>query len=190
MALPESDLQFTVSVKKDKSIDPDEWVRLVKDSLTSADDLLSKSGKGTNAKFKYTKKSANASLKPIEKKMRAILKKMDGATETALRDVLEQIKSEAVQLTPEDTGKLRASAFVATDILKTVVQGRVGYNIIDGLVPSGVQTGVNYAVFIHENRMANFRVGQAGFLLEAMNRHAGDVGTALSIKLGVERHGL
>jgi hypothetical protein len=184
--LPEADLQFTVSVKKDKSIQmlPEK----MKSVMEQIEGMVGLEGKQrSNASFKRSKKSSGSATKAVEKTMREALKKIDTSSETALMTIMEDIRNEAVELTPEDTGKLRRSAFAATSILKTVIQGRVGYNITSGPVPPGVETGVDYAVLVHENRVGvQFKVGQAGFLLEAMNRHAGDIKIALEVAIDME----
>ena len=165
MALPNADLEVRISLKKEK-------LKKANKSLTKFNNQMKRTlSKKTRSKaFKVTKNNSKQASKELNDKLRKIFMGLDEASERALMEQLKSIQSEALRLTPVDTGLLRNTSFVATETLKTRVVGKVGYNIRSGPVPSGVQTGAEYAIFVHEDRNVYHEPPtQAGFLFSAVN---------------------
>jgi len=91
------------------------------------------------------------------------LEKLANRMSTAPREVERQLsmalgrgiamaEGEAKRRTPVDTGYLRSS-----------IGGSGGYSFVRGLI-AGVGTNVKYAIYVHENKRAKHRVGEARFM--------------------------
>lgn len=182
MALPTSDLQFTISVKKAATEELKKRVKAIGNEVSELGNLRTRE----YASFAFRKRTAAQALGKIRKKVDGALKEVEGATQLAVQEVLEKIKIEAQQITPVDTGALHDSAFVAVETANKYIHGKVGYNITSGPVPSGVTTGVNYAVFVHETPM-HHNNGQWKFFQAAVESNQMQIKGMLvdSIKKGV-----
>lgn len=166
MTLPTGDLQFTVSIRSNVHGKPyqREFDRLRKD----IGGLFTKKRK--SVAFKVSRQNARASLKALEKQVREETDSITDGTMRAVERVLNKIKTDAVRITPKDTGLLRKSAFVAVERTKHRIRGRVGYEIISGPIPPGVAVGAFYSVWVHENmEMSHKAPTQALFLQSTLD---------------------
>jgi hypothetical protein len=137
-------------------------------------------------------------------------KKIKGATQTALLRVAFLIQRDAMDMTPVDTGALRASCFViwpgqrfggdplppsgkklTTADLENIMASvaflsntSIEASISDHPV-AFVGYAANYAVFVHENIKAQHETGQAFYLEEAILKHI----KTLAVIIREEAHG-
>jgi len=181
MPLPQAMLQVTLSAKSEKLDDADKAFK----KLDRAARRVFETNK--SSAFKTVRNNSRSALLEVQKANNVFTRKIRNATEDAIEVVLQEIKRDAIALTPIDTGKLRQSAFVATDRLKTVVRGRVGYQIVSGPIPPGVTTNAPYAVFVHEGVGTHEAPTQHSFLLQAIQAYSGNLGNniATQIKRGI-----
>lgn len=101
-------------------------------------------------------------LADFEKNMLEAFKKTEAGSKRALLAVAHKIINRSKELTPVDTGLLKANQFAtATD--------------------NGARIDVkqNYAVVVHEDLGAYHKTGQAKFLETALNEHKEEVLTAI-----------
>mgnify|MGYP003629498245 CR=1 FL=1 len=186
MALPVSDLQFTIKVLRLKLPEMKKQLKAISDDL----DKISDGSANTrhNAATRWSKKKHRSAMNHLSEKLNKRLKGIEGGTQDALAEVLEQVRMEAVSLTPKDTGDLQNSSYVATELTPKFVWGRVGYNITSGSVPAGVVTGVNYAALVHEINTNHPNGGQWKFLQTAVERNQKSLGSKLkaAIKKSVQ----
>jgi len=95
----------------------------------------------------------------LTKKLNKSISEISDVIQNALLDCGNDLQQKAVDITPIDTGALRASAFTEAD--------RQGKN------PS-VVVGFEeeYAIYVHENLEAHHPVGQAKFLEQPLKENA------------------
>jgi len=172
MGLPKADLEVMVTV------DASRMGRKSKNSMSRLTNAVKNMSNGVrNSKsFKVVKAHEAAALKSGENDINAALADITRATQGGLQEVLVSMKVLAQSLAPKDSGRLRKSAFAVTEKIGGKVRGKVGFNIISGAVPAGVETGVDYAVFVHEDDSAFHKSPtQSGFLLEAVQRRQSSI---------------
>jgi len=102
----------------------------------------------TSRAFIRNRGDAARAVRGIEKKLKAVTAELERQSEKALREVAEEIRDEALPLTPKDTGALRRSAFVDSQTTTNGAEAVVGFN----KQGSG---DADYAVFVHEMPATN-----------------------------------
>lgn len=160
MAMPKADLEVTIVADGSR----------LGAQTTNALGKFGREVRGFNTKlrrldnFHIQKDTAAQAFKQVEKKLNAELLQMGFVLKRSMQKVANEIKNNAVAITPKDTGNLRKSAFAVTDKVAGKIFAKIGYNITSGPVPSGVKTGVDYAVLIHEDDSIPHTNGTSGFL--------------------------
>lgn len=178
--LPFASLSVRVSVDARQLKGVDEGLKLFGKAVNE----LTKKGRrrketqGFVAKRVQARQAINASRKNSQ----AFLGRIRNASAESLLQALEEVKDASVSITPKDTGLLRSTAFTVVEQGKTSISGMVGYNIINGNPPPGVETGASYAVEVHETNKP-YRVGQWKFLQTAFDQHKDRLATTISGKI-------
>ena len=130
----------------------------------------------TSPAYIRRKGDADKALAQASRNLEVVLDWVRDLNQEALVQVAEAIKKDAQALTPVDTGKLRASAFVDSE------QTPQGPRAVVGFAPQG--QGPDYAVFVHENRQAcHAAPTQAGFLLAAWQKWEGRIAALVARKI-------
>jgi hypothetical protein len=94
----------------------------------------------------------------LTKKLNKSISEISSVVEDALLDCGNDLQQKAQDLTPVDTGALRASAF-------TEAESGNNPSVIVGYTEE-------YAIFVHENLEAHHPVGQAKFLEQPLKENA------------------
>lgn len=94
----------------------------------------------------------------LTKKLNKSISEISSVVEDALLDCGNDLQQKAQDLTPVDTGALRASAF-------TEAESGSNPSVIVGYTEE-------YAIFVHENLEAHHPVGQAKFLEQPLKENA------------------
>ncbi|KKN90090.1 hypothetical protein LCGC14_0232030 [marine sediment metagenome] len=182
--LPTADLQIRVSVDT-KRLKP--AMGKVSKFLRELDDL---SNKRTRRKtFRVVRHGGRESLKKVEKKIAKEFEAIEDGTKRALERVLARVLHTSKGLVPVDTGLLKRTGFSMAVRLKTKVVGIVGYNIISGNVPPGVDTGAYYAVYVHEINAIHDPPTQWKFLSAALDQHKSSISSDMQTELKKRRKG-
>lgn len=100
-------------------------------------------------------------LEEVTKNLNAEIKKIEGKTMGGLLKAGYIVQAEALRRTPVDTGNLRGSSYTR--------------KAQDGSLSVEIGYGAAYALYVHENMDANFKVGQAKFLETALFDKSGEV---------------
>jgi hypothetical protein len=112
-------------------------------------------------------------LDNVLRNLNAEIKGIEGRTLDGVLAAGLLVQRRAQQITPVDTGALRASAQTIPVTTKQGPAAEVGYS-------------QNYALYVHENLEANFKEGGPKFLERALNESAGDVVRIIEEKARVQ----
>lgn len=89
-----------------------------------------------------------------------IAERMPVAAAQALNEIAEQVMTRAKEMTPVDTGRLRASGMVSDYATERDMSATLSF-------------GTEYAVPVHENMSAKHQTGSAKYLERPVNEEAG-----------------
>jgi hypothetical protein len=119
-------------------------------------------------------------LKEAMQGLSAMAEKMPEAIGQAIYEEAETIMTEAKELTPVDTGALRASGHVEKpEISCSTVTVELGFG---GQAGGGKEIG--YAFYVHENLEAHHTVGQAKFLETPLTDRQEDIQERIAKTIG------
>jgi hypothetical protein len=130
----------------------------------------------TSPAYIRRKGDADKALAQASRNLEVVLDWVRDLNQDALVQVAEAIKKDAQALTPVDTGALRNSAFVDSEMTPT------GPRAVVGFAPEG--QGPDYTVFVHERREVYHKPPtQAGFLLAAWQKWEGRIADLVAKKI-------